>query len=116
VTLGSATPQVEREIESLTENCRHKINTLCVYGGVAYNKQERELKEGIDMVFPLPIASPPIATTANPHTRATGRAPARAHRSPTYLHGQSRAARRRRRRRRSSRRRRAGGGHSGADD
>jgi hypothetical protein len=61
---------VEREIESLTVNCRHKINTLCVYGGVAYNKQERELKEGIDMVPhppPLPLRctdEPPRSTAA----------------------------------------------------
>ena len=42
--------QVEREIESLTEHCKHRIGTLCVYGGVAYNKQERQLRDGVDMV------------------------------------------------------------------
>ena len=37
--------QVEREIESLTENCKMRVKTLCVYGGVSYNKQEREVSD-----------------------------------------------------------------------
>lgn len=46
--------QVEREIEGLTDGGNVKINTLCVYGGVSYSTQERELRNGIDMVVGTP--------------------------------------------------------------
>jgi len=46
--------QVEREIEGLTEGGAVKVSTLCVYGGVPYQKQERELRNGVDMVVGTP--------------------------------------------------------------
>lgn len=46
--------QIEREIEWLTESGDVKVSTLCVYGGVPYSKQERELRNGVDMVVGTP--------------------------------------------------------------
>ena len=46
--------QVEREIEGLTDGGAVKVSTLCVYGGVPYQKQERELRNGVDMVVGTP--------------------------------------------------------------
>lgn len=46
--------QVEREIEALTTHSVTRVHTLCVYGGVAYQKQERALKDGVDLVVGTP--------------------------------------------------------------
>lgn len=46
--------QIEKEIEWLTESGDVKVSTLCVYGGVPYSKQERELRNGVDMVVGTP--------------------------------------------------------------
>jgi len=46
--------QVEREIEALTTHSVTRVHTLCVYGGVAYQKQERALRDGIDLVVGTP--------------------------------------------------------------
>jgi hypothetical protein len=46
--------QIEREIEWLTEGGDVRVSTLCVYGGVPYAKQERELRNGVDMVVGTP--------------------------------------------------------------
>lgn len=46
--------QIEREIEWLTDGGDVRISTLCVYGGVPYSKQERELRNGVDMVVGTP--------------------------------------------------------------
>lgn len=46
--------QVEREIEALTSHSVTKVQTLCVYGGVAYQKQEIALRSGVDLVVGTP--------------------------------------------------------------
>ncbi len=47
--------QVEREIEALSlPSATVRVNSLCVYGGVSYTKQERELRDGIDIVVGTP--------------------------------------------------------------
>lgn len=46
--------QVEREIEALTAHSRTRVSTLCVYGGVSYQKQEQELRNGVDLVVGTP--------------------------------------------------------------
>ena len=46
--------QVETEIHGLTEGGDVKVATLCVYGGVSYTTQQRELKNGVDMVVGTP--------------------------------------------------------------
>ena len=46
--------QVEREIEALTSGGAIKIQTLAVYGGVPYSRQERALKDGVDVVVGTP--------------------------------------------------------------
>jgi hypothetical protein len=46
--------QVEKEIEVLTEGGAVKVSTLCVYGGTPYAKQERDLRNGVDMVVGTP--------------------------------------------------------------
>lgn len=46
--------QVEREIEALTERGQVQVKTLCVYGGVPYHKQEKELQMGVDIVVGTP--------------------------------------------------------------
>ena len=46
--------QIEREVEWLTDAGDVRVSSLCVYGGVPYSKQERELRNGVDMVIGTP--------------------------------------------------------------
>jgi ATP-dependent helicase YprA (DUF1998 family) len=47
--------QVEREVEALAlPSATMRVNSACVYGGVSYSKQERELRDGVDIVVGTP--------------------------------------------------------------